>query len=465
MLGITVMPEYLQTEGAEAVLDNIQRRAGATAIATSPYVLAPAADGQGGREPPIDGGAGKVRLLDRPLWGRRELWVRTAPAFVPDKALYRGLRYQPAEPDALTEVEGPRLAAAIKAAKRRGLTVHLQVQAAIPPGYRVQFGGPAPEDRPRLPDGTEVPGRVDLNASLAAPAVLDYLRALLRDLARAYAEVDAIRLDWPEYPPYAFRALFFDFSAPACALAQELGFDLDAMRRDAQATLDDAASGVAARALIDAIPGGATDAALRLFASRPGLLELARFKAAITTRFLAGAAEALREASDGRIALIPQAFPPPFTFASGFDFAAVARLAPMIGTKFYTMHWPMILRAWAEALGAPDDPALLSALAKALDLIDHPIDPTRFRYPEPEEPHPVGLAAQARKISAARAAAGSTPIIAFAHAFGPLDDVAARFRTAWEASAGRVFVNRYGYLSNAKLDAIGQIGRTTGGSA
>ena len=28
MLGITVMPEYLQTEGAEAVLDNLQHRAG-----------------------------------------------------------------------------------------------------------------------------------------------------------------------------------------------------------------------------------------------------------------------------------------------------------------------------------------------------------------------------------------------------------------------------------------------------
>lgn len=461
LLGITVMPEFLQTEGPEAVLDNLQRRAGITAIATSPYVLAQAPDGTGGREPPIDGGAGGVRLLDRPLWGRRELWVRTAPAFAPDRALYDGLRYRPAEPDALTAEQGPRIAAAIAEAKRRGLAVHLQVQAAIPPGYRVQFGGGlAEEDKPRLPDGTALEGRVDANASLASDAVLDYLRALLRDLARAFPHVDAIRLDWPEYPPYAFGAALFDFSAAAQSLARRLGFDLDSMRRDALAVLQATRDGAAARAILAARAGGATEGALRLLRARPGLVELARFKAAVATRFVAAARDALHEASGGRIALIPQGFPPPFAWISGFDPAALAPLVPAMGVKLYTMHWPMILRFWAEALGRPDDPALLQALAEALDLVDGPVDPSRLRYPEPEEPHPVGARAQARKIAAARAAAGATPVFAFAHSYGPRDDVAARFQIAWDASGGRVFVNRYGYLSDAKLDAIGAIART-----
>ena len=38
-LGITVMPEWIQSEGQEQVLDNLQR-AGANAVATSPYVMA-----------------------------------------------------------------------------------------------------------------------------------------------------------------------------------------------------------------------------------------------------------------------------------------------------------------------------------------------------------------------------------------------------------------------------------------
>ena len=83
LVGITVLPEYFQFETVEAVLDNLVKRAGVTAIATSPYVMAEADQQTGSREPPIDAGAGKVRLLDRPLWGKRELWVRTAPSFRP----------------------------------------------------------------------------------------------------------------------------------------------------------------------------------------------------------------------------------------------------------------------------------------------------------------------------------------------------------------------------------------------
>ena len=52
-LGITVMPEWIQVEGIDALLDNLQGRAGATAIATSPYVMEPADKATGGREPPI----------------------------------------------------------------------------------------------------------------------------------------------------------------------------------------------------------------------------------------------------------------------------------------------------------------------------------------------------------------------------------------------------------------------------
>ena len=52
-LGVTVMPEWFQCEGIGPVLDRVQAM-GATAIATSPYVLEAAPDGEGGREPPAD---------------------------------------------------------------------------------------------------------------------------------------------------------------------------------------------------------------------------------------------------------------------------------------------------------------------------------------------------------------------------------------------------------------------------
>ena len=103
-LGVTVLPEWLQVEGVEAVLDRLQA-AGVTAVSTSPYVMSP--DEAGAREPPADAGAGEVRLLDRALWdGRRAAVVVTAPSFEPEPALYEGLRYRPAAPTALTRREG-----------------------------------------------------------------------------------------------------------------------------------------------------------------------------------------------------------------------------------------------------------------------------------------------------------------------------------------------------------------------
>ncbi|MEZ5366446.1 MAG: hypothetical protein R2748_29945 [Bryobacterales bacterium] len=164
LLGITVLPEYIQSEGVGGVLDNLQRM-GANAVATSLL------DGRG-RQADWPGAslrptrcAGAVRLLDRPLFGKREVWVRTAPSFTPDKALYKGLRYQPSEPTELTRKEGHILHDFIAEAHKRGVKVYFQVQAAIPPGYRVQFGGPVEADRARLPNGQIPEKRLDKNGS------------------------------------------------------------------------------------------------------------------------------------------------------------------------------------------------------------------------------------------------------------------------------------------------------------
>jgi hypothetical protein len=464
-LGITVMPEYIQTEGIEPLLDNLIDRAGVTAVATSPYVMAPTDERTGVREPPADAEAGKVRLLDRPLWGQRELFVRAAPSFSPDRSLYRGLRYQPAEPDDLSTAEGGIIETFIEAAKARGLEVHLQVQAAIPPGYRVQFGGPLEEDLACLPDGRPLGARVDKNGSLASPHILDYGCALIRDLLRAYPAIDALRVDWPEYPPYSFASLFTDFSGHAEVAAAELGFDFAAMRDDVLALYrslngglrdDDLAAWLA--------PDGGRYALLRRLNERPGVLAWLRFKAALSLRLLATYRAALNEAGDGRIKFVPHAFPPPWSLLSGFDYAGASAHCDGIGVKLYTMHWPMMLRGYGEALLAANpgisDALLARCLSRWCDVRDDD-GPARigdYAYPEPDEAHAVGAAAQARKIAQARAEA-SVPVYAFAHGYGPPDDVAVRMKVAWQASGGRMWVNRYGYLSDVKLDALGALPR------
>ncbi len=430
--GVTVMPEWAQAEGIEAVLDRLQA-AGVTAIATSPYVMAPAAAGEGGREPPIDAGAGSVRLLDRPLWGRRELWCRTAPSFAPDRARYRGLRYQPPEPDALTAEEGPVVARFLEAAKTRGMEVQLQVQAAIPPGYRVQFAADQGDDELRLPDGGRLERRVDRNASLASPEVRGYLAALLGDLAAAYPMVDAVRIDWPEYPPYTLQAVFSDFSPHAAAAAVRLGYDADAMRRHALRVLRGLRAGTLGLEALDDLDA------------------LWRCKADLVVELL----QVARDALPPSIRLVPQAFPLPWARFSGFDYRRAATVAAGMGVKLYTMHWPMMARFWAEMLPAP---AAAAEVARFLDLGGpEPRSLDDLRYPEPDEPHPVGADAQRRKLKAAVTAATGCPVYAFAHSYGPLDDVTARFRLAWQAPVAGVWVNRYGYLADAKIEALGRV--------
>ena len=430
-LGVTVMPEWIQSEGINQVLDNLER-AGINAVATSPYVMAESNADNAGREPPIDAGAGKVRLLDRELWGKRELRCITAPGYEPDRSLYADLAYQPSEPTALTKEEGPKIAAFLEAAKARGFDVQLQVQAAIPPGYRVQFGGPNEADMPRLPDGSLYANRVDKNGSLASPEIINYTTALIQDIAVALPMIDALRIDWPEYPPYDFKAWFFDFSDHAQKSAHERGYDVEAIRRDCLALMAD--------------PSQMLD---KGFDVLPGFSALQRFKADLAVELV----KACRAALPPSMRLVVHAFPPPWSRLSGMDFSRVADAADDIAVKLYTMHWPMMLQNYLHHFveaGMTEG----RASAGLLDLFATG-GQAGFHYPEPDEAHPVTAEAQTRKIEAAtNAIAGRATAIPSAHAYGPVHDVLSRVETALKAGSGRAWINRYGYLSDAKIEGL-----------
>ncbi|MEZ5350998.1 MAG: hypothetical protein R2762_00040 [Bryobacteraceae bacterium] len=366
-------------------------------------------------------------------------------------------------PTALTQKQGPLLKAFIRAAQARHIKVYLQVQAAIPPGYRVQFGGPQPDDRPLLPDGRVAPRRLANNGSLASPHIAGYTHALLRDVIAAYPDIDGIRVDWPEYPPYFLDDCFFDFSPHAEAAAQRLGFDFDVMRRAASDLYQKLHGGLKDEDLtLWTEPDAGRHRLLRLLADRPALLDWLRFKATLVDELLGGFRRTMNEAGATRMELMPNAFPPPWTLPSGMDFGRAARHVTAFSVKLYTMHWPLMLRFYGDAILRTNpglsDRMLTRALVSWLDLADDDGlgELRNYRYPEPDEPHPVGLRAQARKIIQAQQEAGSTPVLTLAHGYGPLDDFRRRIEVAWQASRHGVWVNRYAYLSDEKLAAIGE---------
>ncbi len=87
-IGVTVLCDYVLSEGVEAVLANLHR-VGASAVAVNPTVTTEAQEGEEGAswQPPSDGGT-SPRLFDRPLFGKRSLWVRSGGSFVARQELY-----------------------------------------------------------------------------------------------------------------------------------------------------------------------------------------------------------------------------------------------------------------------------------------------------------------------------------------------------------------------------------------
>jgi hypothetical protein len=301
-----------------------------------------------------------------------------------------------------------------------------------------------------------------------------YGAALLRELAERYPGLHGLRVDWPEYPPYDLRSALFDFSPHGQQALQEQG--VDAVDFGLRVTRLLAAWRQAARQAAPlgsaAVREGLRDAGWDdFFAPQGAGAPLWASKQASVARLMSAFRQGLDQAPGARRSLEPQVFPFPMSHWSGFDWASLGRTSQAVGVKLYTMHWPMIARYWARDLLGPEAGALAldhasEALAQWMGLCDGPLLPgQRLEYPPPDTPHPVGAQAQANKLLQAQQHAGSVPVIGFAHSYGPVDDVVRRLDIAIQAcmaqgGSGRVWVNRYGYLSDAKLARVGQLLRT-----
>lgn len=458
MLGITLLPEYIQSEGIEPLLDNLIKRAPVTAISTSPYVMSELPAEQGGtREPPADAEKGLVRLLDRPLWGKREVWIETAPSFEPNLKFYEDLRYQPSKPTALTRSEGPIIDTFIEAVQARGIKIYFQIQSAIPPGYRVQFGGPIEDDTPRLPDGSIPSQRLDKNGSLASPHIIEYGEALIKDLLQRYPTIDGIRIDWPEYPPYFLDSIFIDFGPHVANFASERGFDFERIREEAAASYKRFRESL-------------TDADLKSYIQSPQKLildlqvsdDFVSLKSQIVSNLLLRYRNAMNEAGGERKELIPSAFPEPWNRLSGFDYTANSKIVDAISCKHYTMHWPMMMMNYNDALTEKNPKLTDSLVAESLSKSFGAVSPTPsstegFFYPEPHEKHPVSLQELGKKQTIAEMDSTNAPVLPIAHSYGPTEDFAKRAEAVYSVSKKRLWVNRYAYLSDEKLDALGRI--------
>jgi hypothetical protein len=457
-LGITVLGDYVLNEGVEGVLANMEK-CGATAVACNPTVTAPAAEGEGSFQPPDDAGS-SPRLFDRPLWGRRSLWVRSGASYEPNASFYQDTPYSPRRANDLTAEHGHIIGDFVRGARAAGLEIYLQVGAAQPSGLME-------DDVPRLPNGSLPQNRMANTASLASPSVRSYVRAYVRDLLEAYPDVTGFRPDWPEYPCYKLDEAFQDFGPHVERWAEERGFDFARIKREVGALYDLLHGGLRNEHLADwASPERGRFSLLNALRAYPGVAEWLRLKTELSVDLLAEWRAALTAYGGEDKKLSANAFMPPFTLFTGFDFAGAALHCSAASPKLYTMHWSAMVEFWGAVLmqhnSGLDEALVTRALAQLLDLGDD-IDAEKlsdYGYPEPHEPHPIPDAPQLRKIAQVKAAAGAgmavTPLV---HGYGPTDDFARRLQLVADSEADGVWINRYGYLGDDKIEAIGRIWR------
>ncbi len=454
---------HIQAEGVNTVLDNLQE-AGVNAVSTTIYVAEPTEPGPDARrEPPEDGGRGMSRIVDRPLWGKQEQFLRTGPAFKHDRSLYEKCQlYSPPEANDLTASQGQVVAEFISEAKRRGLTTYIQLSPSGRPPERDGLTQPQLDsETPRLPDGS-APGERMVNfPPLASPELQAYNAAMVKDVLNAYPDLDGLLLDRMEQSVYSFDDAFVDFGVNAERFAAENGFDFAALRSAAQSAIDGLRK--LSNADLANVRSGSDVPYMLAAALRdsPGLAELLRFRASLATSYLANlrmAADSVREG----IQLVPITFPPPLSLLTGVNFSAYSSSANAVMIKFFTMHWPLIVTYWTESITRAN-PSLDSGLvARAVSLVfdmedDPPSKLADYFFPGPGDPHRAGTSSHERKIRQATSEANGMPILPSVHAYGPMDDVERRWRVAWETGESGMWVNRYGYLSEEKLALLKRV--------
>lgn len=454
LFGITVLADFVLNEGVDPILDRLEKQ-GVNAVAVNPIVTAEGTESNGSWQPPDDAGS-SPRLFDRPLWGKRELWVRSGPSYIPDLSLYADTSYQPKQPNDLTEAHGHLVGDFIDAALSRGLEVYFQIPGATPSGLQ-------DKDRRRMPDGSIPDAMVDVG-SLASEDSRAYLRAFVHDLLRAYPNVTGFRPDWPEYPCYKLPETFVDFGEPVKLWAKARGVSFEGIRLEVGEFYDYLTNRLTNEDLAEfAEVERGRWAQLRLLRRFPAIGAWLRLKTALSLDLLRFWREAISDAGGKEKILSANAFMPPLTLFTGLDIAGTLEIAQAVSPKLYTMHWSAMVEFWGQALMAKndvDEALVVKALVNLFDIDDEATADRigDYGYPGNDEPHPIPDGPQARRIGQVLAdAAGRGLVTPLMHGYGPIDDFARRFRIVAESEADGVWINRYGYLSDEKLEVVGGV--------
>jgi hypothetical protein len=451
-LGVVVEPAYVQVEGLGQVFDNLER-VGTQAIGLWPHLMQPATPETGARVPDlhIDG---YKRLLARPLWGRRELYVKSFAAYEPDVVLYGNGPYRP-PPAAPADLDRAIPQTMVAEAQRRGMQTYLGTGPFTPPGLRG-------EDQPVRVDGRPVqPPYVARLACLNSLEAQQYALASIADLVQNYPQAKGLILDWVEFGAYRLEDHFTCFCPHCEGRARAGGFDWPRIRRAVAALWDWLHALTPAELCRASSLWGSASRLVELLTAYPGWVDFLRFKAESVAAFYRRVRALLDDRGRPDMALVARGWCPPWNRSSGSDYRALAGVCGAVSPKLFTFDHAVLPRWWAETL-LEWNPALaeadaLDAVVEWLDLPDDraPRRLDQYTIPAPDEPHPARLETyRARLREVADQVGGRAACYPIAHPYLPDRQWAEMLRLIRESDVDGLWVNMYGYLSDAKLEIL-----------
>jgi hypothetical protein len=468
--GIDITTPELATEGTATVLDAIART-GATAITTTTSVVVPADEETDLREPPLDV-AGHRRVLDRPIWGRDATWVRRYVAHPPDPDLWRDLPW-PSPPLAPEGFRVDHAREAIDGARERGLRVYAHFAPyALPGGSDHREGMPTNAElrlryRPVRFIGGIHPEGISWVGCLNNPTVRHYGRVRLTELLRHYGDVDGLALEWVEYPAYFLEKLFTCFCDHCRDQALALGYDWDQITGavrilwDSLHTLtqDQIAAIVGTGDWGDLVPDPE--------AMRPGFAAWLDFKAASVRLAIEDLRGTMADLGAGDMAISTIAPAVPWGRMSGGAYARAGHGVDTQRVKLYSAHWLMMSCWWTQTLltwnrgsTLTSDMATRAVMALFGIHFEHEpatLAPELCTMPSPGESHNLTPESFTHRLeNALTLRTDQAPILPTIHAYRPADELARLLETIRPFAGHGLWIHRYGYLSDEKLDLLRQ---------
>jgi hypothetical protein len=468
--GITITTGELASEGVDTVLDNLAR-AGANALTTSTHVTVEAPAGEGLREPPLDI-AGQARILDRPLWGKRVVNVHRYSAHPADPALWKDLPWEP-PPVAPEEVRVDFARQAIDGARECGLRTWVHLAPYVLPGGT---GGQdsttfstelRDEYRPRRFIGGSHPDAIAFTGCLNNPVVRQLGRVRMRELLRHYGDADGVELDWVEYPVYFIDKFFTCFCEHCERQATEFGYDWQRITSSVRVLWDSLHTLTNDQVLAMTASGDWGELVPDPASMQQGLIDWLEYKSESVEFALADLRVTMDDAGASHMAIAAGGFALPWGRMSGAAYASAEGVVDVQRVKLYSFHWLMMLRWWTDTIllwnrGSDVQPhTLTQAFLRFFDLelVDPPPElmPEAFGMPLPDTSHNLTPGSYThRLVNALSRRENQAPIMPVVHAYRSAEDFAMVLDAVRPYTQAGLWIQRYGYLSDEKLDVLRQ---------